>query len=139
MRSSRQGAIPSELGWLVDLLDSVESRLRTLEAPSGETLGNTVAKLSSLITDIQTTLDSYIASRYTNAQIDDLIDQKVAAYVASYMSGNVQVGGALRVLGDAQVDGAIRAPGVRNTDLTSVSSRVTVWQGGPGDPRLGHT
>lgn len=59
MRSSRQGAIPSDLGWLVDELDSFAERLRTLEAPSGEALGSTVAKLSSLIEDMQAQLDAW--------------------------------------------------------------------------------
>jgi len=49
MRSSRQGAIPSELGWLIDTLDSYEERLRTLEAPSGEGLSNAVARLQGLV------------------------------------------------------------------------------------------
>lgn len=43
------GSIPSELGWLVDMLDDYERRLRILEAPSGEALGNTVAKLAESI------------------------------------------------------------------------------------------
>lgn len=49
MSSSRQGQIPSELGWLVDLLENVQGRLRTLEAPSGEALSSSVAKLEALI------------------------------------------------------------------------------------------
>lgn len=48
-RSSRTGAIPSELGWLVDELDSMSERLRTLEAPSGESLLATVEKLQGLV------------------------------------------------------------------------------------------
>ena len=56
MRSSRQGAIPSELGNLIDELDDLQRRLRTLEAPSGETLSNTVAKLSALVAAIPVTL-----------------------------------------------------------------------------------
>ena len=44
-----QGSIPSELGFLIDLLDDYERRLRILEAPSGEALGNTVAKLAESI------------------------------------------------------------------------------------------
>lgn len=139
MRNSRQGAIPSELAWLIDELDDFSQRIRTLEAPSGESLSNTVSKLQALVANIQAQLGAWTSSRYTNAQIEDLIDQKVAAYVASYMAGNVQVGGSFRVLGDTQVDGAVRAPGVRNTDLTSTGGRVVVWQGGTGDPRLGHT
>jgi len=49
MRSSRQGPIPSELGALIDELDDVQRRLRTLEAPSGESLGSTVEKLRASI------------------------------------------------------------------------------------------
>ncbi|MGB4777429.1 hypothetical protein [Microbacterium sp.] len=48
-RSSRQGAIPSELGFLIDELDEIQRRLGILEAPSGEAIGNTVAKLAALV------------------------------------------------------------------------------------------
>ncbi|KJL25936.1 hypothetical protein RN51_00443 [Microbacterium oxydans] len=133
MRSSRQGAIPSDLGWLIDELDSFSDRLRTLEAPSGESLGNTVAKLQTLVSDIQSQLDAWAAGRRTDAQTDVVIDQKIAAYVAAVLAGNVAIGGALTV------QGAVRMPTVRATDLSSASSRVTMWQAGPGDDRLGHT
>lgn len=51
-----QGSIPSELGWLVDMLDDYERRLRVLEAPSGEALGNTVAKLQDALAKLQDTI-----------------------------------------------------------------------------------
>ena len=35
IRGSKRGAIPSELGWLIDTLDGYEERLRTLEAVEG--------------------------------------------------------------------------------------------------------
>lgn len=44
-----QGSIPSELGFLIDLLDDYERRLRILEAPSGESLSNAVAKLGNIV------------------------------------------------------------------------------------------
>ncbi|MGW9627631.1 hypothetical protein [Microbacterium sp. NPDC055521] len=132
-RSSRQGAIPSELGDLIDELDDVQRRLRILEAPSGEALGNTVAKLAALVADIQAQLDAWAAGRRTDAQTDAIIDQKVAAYVAAVLAGNVAIGGELRV------EGAVVLPTVRSTDLSSAPNRVTVWQAGPGDARLGHT
>lgn len=47
-RSSRQGAIPSELGFLIDELDDVQRRLQILEAPSGESIGNAVEKLKTI-------------------------------------------------------------------------------------------
>ena len=49
MRSANQGAIPSELGDLIDRLNDYEERLRTLEAPSGENLSATVEKLQGLV------------------------------------------------------------------------------------------
>lgn len=47
-RSSRQGAIPSELGDLIDELDEIQRRLRILESPSGNDLASTVARLGSI-------------------------------------------------------------------------------------------
>lgn len=49
MLNNRRGPIPSELDWLIDTLDGYEERLRTLEAPSGENLSATVAKLQGLV------------------------------------------------------------------------------------------
>lgn len=49
MPNPRRGNIPGDLGWLVDLLDDHSERLRTLEAPSGEALTNTVARLEQLV------------------------------------------------------------------------------------------
>ncbi len=133
MRNSRVGAIPSDLGWLVDELDSLSARLRTLEAPSGESVNNTVAKLQALIADIQAQLDAWAADRWTNAEIDARIDMKVAAYVAAVLGGNVAIGGQLTVHGAAVFHGA------RGTSLVSAPNRVTAWLAGPGDARLGHT
>lgn len=48
-RSANQGPIPSELGFLIDRLNDYEERLRTLEAPSGNDLASTVAKLQELV------------------------------------------------------------------------------------------
>lgn len=96
MRSSRQGAIPSELGELIDELDAIQDRLHKLEVPSGEALNQTVAKLQALVTDIQAELDAYMAGRYTNGQIDAK-DAAVAAQInpaiAATLAGNVTVAG----------------------------------------------
>ena len=125
MRSSRQGAIPSDLGWLVDELDSISERLRTLEAPSGEALSSTVAKLQALVVDIQAQLDAWTASRYTNATIDAK-DNAVAAQInpaiAATLAGNVTVGG------------VFYNPPAYNFDITY--TRRTAWLGNDG--RLGY-
>lgn len=127
MRSSRQGAIPSDLGWLIDELDSFGTRLRSLEAPSGESLGNTVAKLTDLVTNIQATLTDFIENDVTT-----IVDQRVAIALASYMSGNVSIGGALFV------NGRLTAPGVYALNVvTAGRPRTAVWVDSAGE--VGHT
>lgn len=128
MRSSRQGAIPSDLGWLVDELDGLSERMRTLETPSGESLGSTVAKLTALVSNIQAQLDEYNATRYTNAQID----ARILSLIASHMAGNVAIGGELTV------QGAVTMPNVYTTDIVALGGgRTAVWVRDGG--RIGHT
>lgn len=118
MRNSRQGAIPSDVGALVDRLDDYAERLRNLEAPSGEALSSTVAKLESLVSDIQAQLDMWTASRWTNAQI--VADTN--ARIASAFGGNVNIGGSLYLAS------TLVAPAVYSTDIGSVAgSRRAVW------------
>jgi hypothetical protein len=114
MRSSRQGAIPSELGWLIDELDGFSERLRTLEAPSGESLSSTVAKLQALIANIQAQLDAWVLTRYDNATVD----ARIATAISTTLAGNVSIGGALLV------------PNAYNTDITW--KRRTGWWGNDG-------
>lgn len=135
MRSSRQGAIPSELGSLIDELDDVQRRLRTLEAPSGEALENTVPKLQALVADLRSQVEAWAATRWTNAQItseitaavatrltQDQVDQRIYAIVGSILAGNVSIGGELFVAG------AVTMPNIYSTDLGSLGgSRSTVW------------
>lgn len=127
MLSSRRGPIPSDLSSLIDELDGIEERLRTLEAPSGEALGSTVAKLADLVTDIQTTLANFIASG-----INPIVDARVAIAIASYMSGSVSIGGSLFV------NGPVTMPDVYNTSIVPLGgSRKTVWVRDGG--RMGNT
>lgn len=152
MRNSRQGSIPSEIGGLIDTLDDFERRLRILEAPSGESLGNTIAKLQGLIEGIQAQLDQWTATRYDNATIDALIDAKIAAAVAAAFAGNVAItgsltvngaiagaslstGGSLTAGGSLYAGGAVTLPDVFNTALGG--ARKTVWVSGGG--RIGNT
>lgn len=127
MRSSRQGAIPSELGFLIDQLDGIEDRLRTLESPSGEALNSTVAKLQALVANIQATLTDFIDNDVTA-----IVDARVAIAIASYMSGNVSIGGELFV------NGPVTMPNVYNTDVVALGgARTAVWVRTGG--RMGHT
>lgn len=125
MRSRRQGSIPSDLGWLVDELDDIAERLRTLEAPSGEALGSTVAKLTALVAGIQAQLDAWTATRYTNAQIDTK-DNAVAAQI--YPAINATLAGSVTV------GGVFYNPPAYNFDITY--TRRTAWLGDDG--RLGY-
>lgn len=139
MANSRRGAIPSDIGWLVDELDDVQRRLSTLEAPSGEALSSTVLKLQELVANIQEQIDAWAATRWTNAEIAAEIDDRIAAalpsyvadYVASVLAGDVTIGGSITVAGTVNV------PGARATGLSSASDRVVAWIAGDG--RLGHT
>lgn len=137
MRSSRVGAIPSDIGWLVDELDDFARRLRTLEAPSGESLNSTVAKLQALVADIQAQLDAWTATRYTNATIDAKdafvlaqINPAVSGGISTMLAGSPTIGGNLVVNGQHNVGGGLYAPNAYSTDITW--TRRTAWWGNDG-------
>lgn len=139
MRNSRQGAIPSDVGGLIDELDDIQRRLRTLEAPSGEALGNTVPKLQALVADLRSQVEAWAATRWTNAQIEAQIDSRVNAAIAAAFAGNVAITGSLTVNGaiaaaslstggSLTAGGAVSLPEVFNTNLAALGgSRSTVW------------
>lgn len=121
-------------------LMNIKRRLDTLETPTGTSTFQTVAKLQKLVEDIQAQLDEYNRNRYTNAQIDSLVatrltqdqvDTRIQIALASYFSGNVSIGGEL------VVNGAVRLPGARGTSVATASGRVAAWLAGDG--RLGNT
>lgn len=137
----RRGQLPSELGDLFDVLEDLQRRISTLEAPSGEALSSTVTKLQDLVADIQEQLDEWVAGRYTNAQIDTSIANGDAAVVAQInpaidakFAGSPTVGGSLTVNGNETVVGEFRAPNSYNFDITY--TRRTAWIGNDG--RLGY-
>ena len=137
MRNSRVGAIPSDIGWLVDELDSLSARLRTLEAPSGESLNSTVAKLQALVADIQAQLDAWTLTRYNNATIDAKdaavqaqINPAVSGGISTMLAGSPTIGGNLVVNGQHNVGGGLYAPNAYSTDITW--TRRTAWWGNDG-------
>ncbi|RAZ34821.1 hypothetical protein [Microbacterium sp. SMR1] len=148
MRSRRQGSIPSDIGDLIDELDDLGERVRALEAPTGEALSSTVAKLQGLVANITETLNNYMAGRRTDAQIDAAIDAKIAAAIAAAFAGNVSITGSLTVNGalaaaslstggSLTAGGTVTLTGARGTSLVSAPNRVNAWLAGDG--RLGHT
>lgn len=52
VRSSRQGALPTELGPLIDDLDDLKRRIARLEQPSGESLGNVLPRTLATLYDL---------------------------------------------------------------------------------------
>lgn len=129
MRNLRQGPIPSDIGDLIDELDSINDRLRTLEAPGGEALYSTVKKLQGLVEDIQDQLDSYMASRYTNAQIDSLVNGRA---LASHTHDQGQVTGTWTK--GVSTGDPVYFVNAYNTDITG--TRRTAWL--QNDGRLGY-
>lgn len=133
------------VGWLADEFAKLKARLDSLEGPSGTQLYNTVSKLQALVEDIQAQLDAWATTRWTNAQIDARIDQKIAAAFAGNVTitGSLTVNGAVAAAslstgGSLTVGGAVTLPDVYNTDITSMGgSRRTVWVRDGG--RMGHT
>jgi hypothetical protein len=138
MGNTRRGAIPSELGWLVDLLDDIEDRLHTLEQPSGENLANSVAKLTDIVTNLQTYLDDYIAN-----ELPAIVAAEVTEQINAKLAGNVTIGGNLTVNGTGLVSGTFRANGAvtfPNIPATTfvVEPRAVVWVD-TSNGRLGRT
>lgn len=100
-------------------LRELKRRLDLLEAPTGTSAFRTVAKLEGLVNDIQAELDAYMATRYTNAQVD----AKDAA-VSSSILPTIQNAGTLAL------NGALVVPNAYNTDITW--TRRTGWWGNDG-------
>lgn len=120
-------------------LRQIKIRLEELERPTGTQRYQAVAKLTELVENLQAQLEEWTSTRYTNAQIDQMIadavatrltqaqvDQRAQIVVSSNLAGNVAIGGALRV------EGAVTMPVVRTTNVTSEANRATVWVAGNG-------
>lgn len=96
-------------------LKRLGDRLDALEAPSGTSIYQTVEKLRALIDDIQAQLDAWVASRWTNAQVQSAINSSIA----STLAGSVTIGGNLLV------NGTLRDPDAVAFNITG--TRRTVW------------
>lgn len=97
-------------------LKAITDRLSGLEAPTGTSIYQTVAKLTILVNDIQAALDAYNASRYDNAAIDAK-DAAVAASIGPAISGVLA--------GNVTIGGQFRAPDAVGFNITG--TRRTAW------------
>lgn len=146
MRSRNRGAIPTDIADLIDELDDIERRLGILEAPAGEALSSTVAKLQNLVANIQAQLDAWTATRYTNSAIDALIATRAptshthnqsdisGTWDKGVSTGSGITGGSLTSTGTISAAGAAFFVNAYNTDLTG--TRRTAWL--QNDGRLGY-
>lgn len=118
-------------------LRGIRERLEILEAPSGTSAYQTVKKLEALVENIQTELDQYMASRYTNAQINAMIaspgnispgnvNSSGSVSAAGNVSASGQVsGGSFSTGGTAYVGGVISSPGTRVNPISTFRTVVS--------------
>lgn len=131
-----------DLRRLSEELRQIGRRLDLLESPSGTQAFRAVAKLEALVADIQAQLDEYNANRWTNAQILEQIDAKIAAAFAGdvAITGSLAINGGLAAAslstgGSLTAGGAVTLPDVFNTALGGARKAVWVDSGG----RVGNT
>lgn len=65
-RNTRRGAIPSDLGWLVDELDSYGRRLDTLEQPTGSQANSNSSRLTAQIANLSKIVTYLTGLRFHN-------------------------------------------------------------------------
>lgn len=130
----RPGQPPTDLAWLITELDTIEQRLLSLERPTGEASYQTVSKLTALVSNIQTQLDAYNASRYTNAQINALVASPGnIAPVNVAATGAISAAGAVTAGGSGTFPGGLSSSGAYGTDVSTMSgARQSVWQHNSG-------
>lgn len=143
-----RGPIPSDLGWLVDELDGIRGALRTLQAPDGQQLGQTIARLNAAVAELEEQQVELAAQQATLTTLVNNIDQTLADFIANdvqaivaaevqaalnaRLAGNVSIGGGLTVAG------TVVLPGARGTNVGGTTpNRVAAWIAGDGT--LGYT
>lgn len=134
---------------IANAIREIKKRLDELERPTGTQRYRSVDTLKTLVENIQETLDSYIATRWTNAQIAAEIDSRVNAAIAAAFAGNVSITGSLTVngalaaaslstAGALTAGGKVTAPGIYGLNVvTAGRPRLAVWVDSAGE--VGHT
>ena len=141
----RHGRPDNELAGLIQELDSIGRRLRTLERPTGTEINQSVQKLQEAQAKLE---EQQIELERQQAELADRVDTRmgewfddvapgliadeVALQVAAAFAGNVSIGGNL------DVAGAVTLPDVFATDVVALGgSRASAWVTETG--RLGNT
>lgn len=137
MSGPNRGKIPSELGWLIDLLDGYGERLSTLEAPDGAQVVQARKKLLETIAALEVAQDeieslvSGLNARITafiDNDVSAMVEAKVEAALAAKLAGDVAIGGTLSVAG------RVTAPDIFSHLVTaSGRPRQAVWVDSSGE------
>lgn len=107
-------------------LRRIKDRIDDLTSPSGTMAYQTVAKLSALVTDIQTQLDDYIANEaYTKAQVDAKVASP-GAIAPTTVTASGHVSGAT-----ARFDGGLASQDVYDRIVSGAGYRAT-WTASDG-------
>jgi hypothetical protein len=115
-----------ELSRIANELRKWQDQIDLLNSPSGTSAYQSVSKLQGLINDIQVQLDSYMAGRYTNAQIDAM---------RSLAPGNLQVNGFMHANGTIGTDSLFISPAAYTTVIGATCAAF--WVDNTG--RIGRT
>lgn len=113
----RRPSTGDDFAEVAEKLRRIEQDLSGLKDASGTQLFRSVEKLSGLVANIQTELELYNATRYTN----DQVDAKIAAPASIDVQGAARVRGALTVDGISTLTGAVTSAGVADTNVTTGS------------------
>ncbi|KQM17584.1 hypothetical protein ASF83_00140 [Plantibacter sp. Leaf171] len=98
---------PTDLGFLIDILDRIEGRLQIVEAPSGEQIGQTVERLRVLVEELSAQVDTLVEDKtYLRADIDQRIANPPSG---SNVTGNVTASGSVTASGNVISGAAIAA------------------------------
>ncbi|MCU1617800.1 MAG: uncharacterized protein JWO98_5340 [Frankiales bacterium] len=130
MPGGTRSEVPSPLAGLIAKLDDLTRRITTLETPTASDKNQTVAKLQSLVSDIQAELDDYIATgTYNKSQLDT----KFAAKLDT--TGSLPAGQVTGTLGNdinngttnssTVVGGVVKTTSGPSTNITA--TRVASW------------
>lgn len=135
-----RGHLPTELGFLIDMLEDFEQRIDNLEGPDVVARTGLVARVEAALADIealnaglQARLDDYFATVVPGlvaSAVSAAVGPAVSSAVSSALSGHV-------TLDSLTVNGDVNMPGVRSRNISSVANRVVVWTGGNGE--MGNT
>ncbi|WP_285037483.1 tail fiber domain-containing protein [Plantibacter sp. ME-Dv--P-095] len=124
-----RSSTPSDLGFLIDILDRIEGRLQIVEAPSGEQIGQTIERLRVLVEELSAQVDTLVEDKtYLRADIDQRIANPPSG---SNVTGNVTASGSVTANGNVAADGNVIS-GAAIAATTALSGQDLYATNAPG-------